>query len=150
MVIQSFALFLVFVIYFFNLKYSPKNRGNNFWTFNQYNLHKTLPYRLQQIIPKMIITIARIRVIHTVGQHSETTQPAPKAIHKKSLLHIFFIVNTTLCCIYYNICKIVLIVTFYQKQSALFNSYSAKIILNLIALRKLIVCCNVDIANIIM
>jgi hypothetical protein len=56
---------------------------------------RTSPYLLQQIIPRTITTIARIRVIQTVGRQQATTQPPPKAIHKNSLLHIFFIANTS-------------------------------------------------------
>lgn len=39
-------------------------------------------YFLQQIIPRMITTIARILVIHIVGQQQARTQPTPKAIHR--------------------------------------------------------------------
>ncbi|MDE6723713.1 MAG: hypothetical protein K2J55_05900, partial [Eubacterium sp.] len=59
-------------------------------------------YFLQQIIPSMITIIERILISQAVGRQIAITQPAPNAIHKKSLRHIrFIIVNTSLCCIYY-------------------------------------------------
>ena len=57
---------------------------------------------LQQITPRMITANARILNNQDVGRQIASTQPKPKASHKKSLGHIFFIgVNTSHGCIYY-------------------------------------------------
>ena len=53
-------------------------------------------YLVQQIIPSNITATARTRTSHSTGRQIVITQPTPKASHKKSRLHIFFIVTTPL------------------------------------------------------
>lgn len=64
----------------------------------KYNyFHKSASnYFVQHIIPRMITAIASMRTSHSEGRQIVMAHPMPKAIHKKSLLHIFFTVTTPL------------------------------------------------------
>lgn len=83
------------VINFFNFKNHSDNGSHKFRRIQNNNLQiNSSIYLVQQIIPRIITATARILTTQVVGRQIAITHPTPKAIHKKSLRHIFFIVIT--------------------------------------------------------